>query len=271
MNPEAFHIGPLTIRWYGIFVALGFLAGFLLASYRARRRGIPVEAMSDLLFWTMLSGILGARALYVAQNWSEFAANPAEIIRIDHGGLVFYGGFAAALLAVVALCRIRKFPLFVVGDILAPVVPLGQAFGRIGCLLNGCCFGRVYDGCCALHYPAASGVGHVQSMQGLAVQAGQGALPVFPIQALYSIMNLLTVAVLLAAERRCGLRGRLFGLFMALYGGARFFLEFGRGDYLGRVGGLTPAQIVCLVVVPVGVCLMWAGGRYGGETRELAP
>ncbi len=262
MSPEAFHLGPLTIRWYGIAVATGFLAGFALASQRARRRQMPPEVVGDLLLWTMLAAIVGARLLYVLQNWREdFADAPLEIIRIDHGGLVFYGGFAGAILAVLIFCRRRRLPLFEVGDLLAPVVPLGQAFGRLGCLLNGCCFGRPWNGCCAIHYPPETGVANVQAAQGLLNHGALTALPVFPIQAALSLMNALIVVILLLAERRFRLSGRLFGLFMVLNGGGRFLLEFGRGDYLKPVAGLTPAQLVCLLLVPLGFGLIFLGGR----------
>lgn len=271
MNPEAFQLGPLTIRWYGIFVAAAFLVGFLFAGRRARKRGISVDSISDLLFWTMVSGIVGARALYVIQEWKgQFAGGPLlEVVRIDHGGLVFFGGFLAGIGAVVLISRIRRLPLFTIGDVMAPVVPLGQAIGRIGCLLNGCCFGHPFQGFCAIRYGPDSAVGYVQQVKGV-TGGGAVVLPVFPIQAVYSIANLAMVAVLLVVERRFNMRGRLFGLFMILYGSTRFVLEFGRGDYLHRVGPLTPAQVVCLLVVPLGVLIIWLGGRSGRGREEAA-
>lgn len=250
INPVAINVGPLAIRWYGIFVALGFLGGYILATCRAKKRGVPTEVISDLLFWTMVAGIAGARLFYVIQNWEgQFAGGPwLEVLRVDHGGLVFYGGFFGAIAAVILLAKIKKLNIWTVGDILAPCVPLGQAFGRVGCLLNGCCYGHPHTGGCAMRYPLYPA----------------GSFSVFPIQAFYSLANLLLVGFLLGCEKKYHLRGRLFGLFMIGYGVNRFFLEFGRGDYGpdAGIGLLTPAQAVCLIVIPAGAAMMYFGGRF---------
>ncbi|MDT8390082.1 MAG: prolipoprotein diacylglyceryl transferase [Lentisphaeria bacterium] len=249
INPVAIQVGPLAIRWYGIFVALGFLGGYVLAIHRAKKRGVPAEAVSDVLFWTMAAGVTGARLFYVIQNWEEqFAGGPwLEVLRVDHGGLVFYGGFFGAMAAVTLLVKIKKLNIWTIGDILAPCVPLGQAFGRVGCLLNGCCHGHPCSGAFAMRYPLHPA----------------GSFTAFPIQAFYSLSNLSLVAFVLICEKIFGLRGRLFGLFMIGYGLNRFFLEFGRGDYGpdAGIGPFTPAQVLCLIVIPAGVAVMWFGGR----------
>jgi len=262
MNPVALHIGPLAIRWYGIFVALGFLSAFIFAGHRARKRGIPTDVVSDLLFWTMVAAILGARALFVIQNWADFSGNLAEIVRIDHGGLVFYGGFFGAILAVILLCRIRKLKLYEIADLLAPVVPLGQVFGRVGCFLNGCCYGHDYEGPLAAHYSLPS-----------PPYAPGSVFSVFPIQLAYSLTNILTVITLVVLEKRFNLKGRLFGLFMIIYGTVRFGLEFARGDYApaDRWGALTPAQGLCLFVIPAGAFLFWFGGSILAAGKDNVP
>ncbi len=255
MDPIAFQIGSLAIRWYGIFAAAGFLAGYLMLQRRADRLGIGRERGADLAFLAMLGGILGARCLYVAQNWSYFRQHWVEIPRIDHGGLVFYGGFAGAGLAVIGFCRFKSLGILRIADLFAPVLPLGHAFGRLGCLLNGCCFGKPWQGLCSIRYPAASEVASVQQLLGLIPTHAHPPLPVFPVQLLAAVVNLAICAGLLAAEKRLGRPGRLFALYLIAYALTRFLVEFMRGDYVHTFHSLTPAQLVCLGLLPAGIVL----------------
>src|SRR5579872_1294630 len=126
-------MGGLTIHWYGILVAAGFLAGLWTASRRARLVGISPEQIYDLGPWLIIGGILGGRVLYVISYWHEqFAENPfPEIFMVQHGGLVFYGGLIGAILASMIYLRWKKLPLWKMADILAPSVALGYVFGRI--------------------------------------------------------------------------------------------------------------------------------------------
>lgn len=286
MDPIAFHLGPLTIRWYGILFALGFLAGYQLLLYRARKSTLGPDRAANLTFAGMVAGVVGARLLYVIQNWSaQFRDNPAEIIRIDHGGLVFYGGFILGTLIIVVLSRVRKFPLGEYADLVAPALALAHAFGRVGCFLNGCCFGRVWHGPLAVTYPPGSEVMRTQYRQGMfpldivervreyladpAGSAPASCLPVFPVQLLESAANLAILALLLLVEKRLPRRGQLFAVYLVLYAASRLADEFLRGDYDPReyVAGLTPAQIICLVLFPVALALFLLFGRFGEARR----
>ena len=155
MHPIAFKLGGLAIHWYGVMVALGFLAGLWTASRRALRTGIAAEKIIDLGPWLILGAIVGARGLYVISYWREsFAGQPfGEIFAVWHGGLVYYGGLIGASLAGLLYTRLKKLPLGKVADILAPSIALGHVFGRIGCLLNGCCYGRACTLPWAIQFP----------------------------------------------------------------------------------------------------------------------
>ncbi len=252
MNPVALELGPLTIRWYGIFFALGFLAGYQMLQWRAKKSRIGADAAANLMFVGIIAGVAGARALYVIQNWeSQFRGNLSEIFRIDHGGLVFYGGFIAASLALVCWCLWKKLPLGEAADLIAPALPLAHAFGRIGCLLNGCCYGRVTGGPLGWHYP-----------HGLI--ANDAA--VLPTQLFEALANLGIMAVLLLVERRLPRRGQLIALYVLFYAGMRFGMEFLRGDYPADqlfLGVFTPAQYVCLFLFPAGIALWFFTSRRG--------
>ncbi|NMA46920.1 MAG: prolipoprotein diacylglyceryl transferase [Lentisphaerae bacterium] len=283
VNPVAFTLGPLSIRWYGIMVAGGFLAGYGLMSARARRYGFKPDDISDLSFMAMLAGIIGARALYVIRYWHEFSGHVLDAFKVYQGGLVFYGGFIGAVIAIVLLTRHRRWSLGHVADLMAPALPLGHAFGRIGCLLNGCCFGAPYNGCGAVRYPAFVEPGIINPVLDVQLRLGVVELtpelshcaPVFPIQAVAAIGNLMICAALLWLEKTGRCRNRLFIVYMIIYSIARFFLEFGRGDYLTRIAGLTPSQITCLWLLPVAIGIYvfseWWQRRKNHATSSAGP
>ncbi|NOY82367.1 MAG: prolipoprotein diacylglyceryl transferase [Kiritimatiellaeota bacterium] len=271
MNPIAFQLGPLTIRWYGIMVAAGFLLGFTVLQRRAGRGGaVSRDEAGNLALTAMLGGIVGARLFYVIENWEEYRRALAEILRIDHGGLVFYGGLFGAVAAVWLRCRRKRLPVWEVGDLFAPALPVGHALGRVGCFLNGCCFGRPWRGLFSVLYPPGSDVHHVQRIKGICAPDSAQCLPVFPIQLMAAVMNLAIFGILLLAGPRLARRGQLFALYVMLYSSMRFFLEFARGDYLVYIGPFTPAQVVCLLLFPVGVVLFVLLGRFAPD-RRAAP
>jgi len=264
MDPVAFQLGPLAIRWYGIFVALGFIAGLVVVERRSARAGMRPEQVANLVFVGLIGGLLGARLFYVLHNLSYFGENPWEAIRLDHGGLVFYGGLIGGTLSLVATCLLRRLPMGRVADMLIPGLPLGHALGRIGCFLNGCCFGQPWSGPCGVHYDAGSQAAASQCRQGLIAAPSLAPLPVFPVQLIAVVANVAIFLGLLAIERRLRGRGQLLGLYIAVYGLYRFAIEFLRGDYLDA-GMLTPAQEVSVVLIPVGV-VVFLLRRGKGET-----
>ena len=119
MDRIAFQLGAITIYWYGIFVSLGFVVAYLVMHWKAGKMDIPQHKVSDLCFAAMIGGILGARVFYVILNYGEYASNPIEIIRIDHGGLVFYGGFFGATIALVWLIQKLELSFWAVADLFA--------------------------------------------------------------------------------------------------------------------------------------------------------
>jgi phosphatidylglycerol:prolipoprotein diacylglycerol transferase len=274
VNPVAFTLGPLSIRWYGIMVASGFLAGYALMSRRAGTYEFKADDVSDLTFMAMLAGVIGARILYVIRFWHEFADSWSDVLKIYQGGLVFYGGFIVAAIAIAVLARRRRWALGRVADLMAPALALGHGFGRIGCLLNGCCFGKPYSGFGAIRYPAFVEPGIINPVLGIQLEQRVLELTptlnhcaaVLPIQAIAALGNLLICAFLLWLEKKGRCRNHLFIVYLIIYNAGRFVLEFGRGDYNNRVAGLTPSQITCLWLLPIAIvsyalCLYWQGRK----------
>ena len=249
MHPIALNLGPLTIHWYGVMVALGFLAGLWTAGRRAMHAGIAAEKIIDLGPWLIVGAILGARTLYVVSYWHEsFEGKPLEeIFMVWKGGLVFYGGLIGSSLACILYAGMKKLPLWKVADILAPSVALGYVFGRIGCLLNGCCYGRACSLPWAICFPEGNPL-------------GSPTTPVHPTEVYESLLNLCLYAALAWLFRRKKFDGQVFGVYLVCYAVLRSFVEMFRGDYpepkhyLG--GWATPAHLVSIVILAAGLVLL---------------
>ncbi|MDD2707456.1 MAG: prolipoprotein diacylglyceryl transferase [Verrucomicrobiae bacterium] len=234
MHPIFLSLGPLKIHWYGVFVALGFLAAFKVFHKRAPRIGLDLNEAGNLVVLLFLAGIVGARVYYVILNWQDFSAHPLEIFRIDHGGLVFYGGFLMSLLTLWLWCRWNKRAFALVMDAMVPALAIAQAFGRVGCFMNGCCYGRECD-----HFWAVR-PGSPPEVAGHALH---------PVQ-LYETFGLLDIFLtLLVLEKLRRYPGYVACSYVLLYAFLRFFIEFFRGD-LPRVilGRFTLAQGLCAIL-----------------------
>ncbi len=225
-------------------VALAFIAGLWTASRRGLRENFAPEKILDLGPWLIGGAILGARIFYVVEYWREqFADKPlSEIFMIQHGGLVYYGGLVGASLACIIYARLKKIPLWKLSDVLTPSIALGYVFGRIGCLMNGCCYGRVCTLPWAIHFPAD------HETHGLSLH---------PTQIYDSLLNLVLYLMLAWLYRRKKFDGQIFATYLMCYAGTRSFVEYFRGDYSDAHihGGLTPAHLVSIGIFAAGLIL----------------
>jgi len=250
VQPIAFHLGPLTIRWYGVMMAIAFIAGLWTASRRGLREGIPAEKILDIGPWLIVGTIIGARALHVVTYWrEEFAGRPFwEVFAVWNGGLVFYGGLIGASLAGILYARFKHLALWKLADVLAPSIALGYVFGRIGCFLNGCCFGRECDLPWAVTYP----MGNLN---------GAPTHPVHPTQLYDSLLSLILYIGLAWLYRRKKFDGQVFAAYLLCYAVTRSIVESFRGDYtsihIHSALHLTPAQLISIGIFAAGAAL-WA-------------
>ena len=271
MRSVFLQLGPVTLRMYGLMMAVGFLAGWQVLAWFCRREGRRPELMTNLLMLTMVGGVVGARVAYVIEHWrTEFAHNLWEIVRVDHGGLMFYGGLILAFLLFVVYCRVHHERFTAMADKMAVVVPLGHAFGRIGCFFNGCCYGRLTDSAWGVSFPMMSPAWHEQVSQGLIASNAAKALPVLPTQLFEAAGCLAIFAVVFVlylkkpVDRACGL---VASVYLASYGVLRFLLETLRGDPRALVGGLSIGQTISLGVFAVGVAFAVCAARCGRAER----
>jgi len=235
MHPVLLEIGPLRIYSYGVFAAAGVLAAAWVAAREYARAGGEREAFEEAAFFALLGGIAGARLFHVLVSWRSYAAQPLEILRLWHGGLVYYGGLLGGLAAAFAATRRRKIPFLAAADAAALGLPLGLALGRAGCLLAGCCYGKPSALPWAVVYtdPAAPAPLYV---------------PLHPAQ-VYEALAALGIFALLAATRaRFRTAGMRFWTFLLLYGAGRFALERYRDDPRGFLGPLSESQLVSVLL-----------------------
>jgi phosphatidylglycerol---prolipoprotein diacylglyceryl transferase len=183
----------LPIRGYGFMIMLGVMAGTWLSAWRARPLGINPDLIYSLVFWLLVPGIIGARAFYIIRHWHQYApiySHPnggfgplmGEMINVAHGGLVVYGAFFGAVAGLLWFVRKHRLPLLTTCDLIAPGMMLGLAIGRIGCLLNGCCFGAVCDHPWAITFPSPDSPpyrAHIERGQfyGFTLSADENAAP----------------------------------------------------------------------------------------------
>ena len=156
MQPIALQIGSFAIRWYGVMAAVGFLLGSWVLFKNKKAAGLNDDTCSGVLLTAMIAGIVGARIFYVIQFFDHYRNNLINIIRIDQGGLVFYGGFILAVISIAVYCKIHKIDFIRLLDFFTPAIAIAHACGRVGCFLNCCCYGRPSDSIFAVTYPAGS-------------------------------------------------------------------------------------------------------------------
>lgn len=222
MSPILFQFGRFHIYAYGFFIAVGIVAAALLAVLKVRKSDIEIsfENAADLLFYTVLSGFLGSRILYVLLHLDVFRRDPLQIFKLWEGGLVFYGGLIAAAGVAFGYMKQHRLPVWKLADLISPLIALGLSSGRIGCFLAGCCYGKETS------LPWAVVFRNPDSLARLNV-------PLHPTQ-LYEAVNGFVLFFFLSwMEKRKSFDGQIFWLFLFLYSILRFFVEIFRGDPRG--------------------------------------
>jgi phosphatidylglycerol:prolipoprotein diacylglycerol transferase len=262
VHPIAFYLGSLPIRWYGVMMALGFAAGLWTATRRARRANVSGDTIADVTMWLLVGSIIGARFVYVTTYWKqEFASQPfSEIFMIQHGGLVYYGGLIGATIAGIGYLAWKKLPVWKIADILAPSIALGSVFGRIGCLLNGCCYGRACNLPWAITFPA----GHETH------PFDQPGIPVHPTEIYDALLNLILYLALAWLFRRKKFDGQIFALYLVGYAICRSIVEIYRGDYPTdhiHAGLFTSAQLLSMPILAAGIAL-WFWRSHQAQTTK---
>jgi phosphatidylglycerol:prolipoprotein diacylglycerol transferase len=212
-------------------VAIGFAAAILFVYKYAGDFGIDKDKIMDLGIVMLVGGIVGARIVYVMMNYQYYVRNPLEIINLTRGGLVWYGAFIFGMIAAMWFIKKNKMDFWQSADLFAPYIALAQAFGRVGCLMNGCCYGSV----------APSGF-----LLGV-VFPGEEVLR-YPSQLFSAAALILIFIVLKIWQKNRRFKGEIFLGYGILYSVKRFIVEFFRGDYSKMMYGLTVPQLTSIVI-----------------------
>ena len=208
MKPILFSFGAIHLYSYGFSIAIGVLLSLFLMKRRALKEGFPgPEEVFDMAFAVLVWGFLGARLFYVIQNFSYYMTEPLKIFAVWEGGLIFYGGAIAACLGFGLAGRKKRWPFWKTLDFFVPYVALAHAFGRIGCFLNGCCFGKA----CALPW---------------AVRFPALPYAVHPTQLYEAFYDIALFAFLTKHGKRVRFEGEIGLLYLLLYGIGRYMIEF---------------------------------------------
>lgn len=227
MHPVICTIGPLTVYSYGLMLVAAFMVATVLARQEARRRGIDPELIFNFSFTALLSGIIGARIFYIAEHIRYYLEYPREIFMLQQGGLSWFGGFTLAVICSSVYLKRKKQPIFKIIDLIVPFLALAQAIGRVGCLLNGCCYGKVSAG--GIYFAVH----------------GERLIPT----QIYSSLLLLAIFIILRfLQDRPHRQGQVFLAYLLLYSVKRFFIEFWRADNPAVIAGLSLFQMISLAI-----------------------
>jgi phosphatidylglycerol:prolipoprotein diacylglycerol transferase len=253
MMPWLFHVTlfgwSIGLPTYGLVLASAFLLALAAALKQARKAGVEATTITDIWIACLLSGVVGAKLLLYLIDFDYYIAHPRAILSTLQSAGVFYGGLAAAIATCLVLVRRRGLDGWLLSDILAPGIILGQAVGRWGCFAAGCCYGKPSSLPWAVTFtdPAA------KEITGVPLN-----VPLHPTQIYLSLADLALFFILIFAAARKKFGGQVFLLYLILYAGLRGTLEMFRGDPRGEFAGLSTSQVISIAAGIVGLALyMW--------------
>lgn len=250
MYNDLFTIGPFTAHAYGLLIAIGIFTALFTGEHRAKKRHMDAEVLWSMTFMCVLFGFLGAKLLFCIVEWKSFLENPASTL--TGSGFVVYGGILAGVLTAYLYCRKKKLVFLDYFDLMLPSVALAQGFGRIGCFMAGCCYGR-----------------ETTAPWGIAFQNSDYApngVKMIPTQLISSAGLFLIAAVLFWYAGKQRKRGTVGAWYLILYSTGRFLVEFLRDDYRGSIWIFSTSQFISLFILAAGIGL-WIRFRAAGEDK----
>ncbi len=236
MYNDILTIGSFTIHGYGLMIAIGILTALFVGEARAKKRGLSGDEMYNLTLVCAVFGFLGAKLLFCIVEWKDFIKNPWSIL--SSSGFVVYGGIIFGVLAGLTWCRIRKLVFWEYFDVVMPSVAIAQGFGRLGCFLAGCCYGRETDSCIGIAFTNSN--------------YAPNNVKMIPTQLISAAGMFLIAFVLMRYAKNRKHPGTVGFLYMILYSIGRFGVEFLRNDYRGEIGILSTSQFISIFMVIIG-------------------
>lgn len=256
MKNELFTIGPVTIYGYGLMIAIGVVAAYIVAEYRAKKNGLEPDRIFNLTLWCFVGGILGAKLLYLITTMKEIIADPRILLNVSEG-FVVYGGIIGGIFSGYLYTRRYKLNFLKYFDLTMPSIALAQGFGRLGCLLAGCCYGLETESKFHLIFHESD--------------FAPNGVALLPTQPISSVLNFLHFAVLVLLSKRVKADGQVAGFYLIFYSAGRFILEFFRGDLIrGSVGVLTTSQFISIFLFAAGLGIVIIRGIQARKYKPLS-
>ncbi|HGZ8416475.1 TPA: prolipoprotein diacylglyceryl transferase [Staphylococcus aureus] len=246
IDPVAFNLGPLSVRWYGIIIAVGILLGYFVAQRALVKAGLHKDTLVDIIFYSALFGFIAARIYFVIFQWPYYAENPSEIIKIWHGGIAIHGGLIGGFIAGVIVCKVKNLNPFQIGDIVAPSIILAQGIGRWGNFMNHEAHGGPVSRAFLeqLHLPNLI----IENMY----INGQYYHPTFLYESIWDVAGF----IILVNIRKHLKLGETFFLYLTWYSIGRFFIEGLRTDSLMLTSNIRVAQLVSILLILISISLI---------------
>lgn len=260
MNPTAFSIGGLDVRWYGILIATGMVIGMLMASYNCKWREVDYDNLLNIVLLSIPIGIIGARLYYVAFEFENYKNNIMEAFNIRHGGLAIHGGLIFAITTALIYTKVKKLNFIKFADVAAPSIIFAQALGRWGNFFNQEAHGDAVSYEFIKHFP-------------MFIQKGMNINGVYynPTFLYESIWNITVFVILMIILRKSKRNGIVFFTYIGLYSMGRLVIEGMRTDSL-MLGNIRIAQLVSLSGVVIWIIFMllnyYKGKLKGSSTKE---
>ena len=242
MRPDLFSIGPITIHGYGLMIGIGFLAAILIGMKRAEKHGLDKDIVFNMGLLCIVGGMLGAKILYIITEWNSIIHSKNLWSDLAYG-FVVYGGIIGGILILYVYSRFKKLNFLQYMDLIVPSVSIGQGFGRIGCLLAGCCYGRETD--CPI------GIVFHNS------EFAPNGISLLPTQIFSSLGDFLIAGFLIWYAGKQKKDGKVISMYLILYGVGRFIVEIFRNDPRGNVGMLSTSQFISIFMVAFGAGMMY--------------
>ncbi|HDI0954273.1 TPA: prolipoprotein diacylglyceryl transferase [Staphylococcus aureus] len=246
IDPVAFNLGPLSVRWYGIIIAVGILLGYFVAQRALVKAGLHKDTLVDIIFYSALFGFIAARIYFVIFQWPYYAENPGEIIKIWHGGIAIHGGLIGGFIAGVIVCKVKNLNPFQIGDIVAPSIILAQGIGRWGNFMNHEAHGGPVSRAFLeqLHLPNFI-------IENMCIN-GQYYHPTFLYESIWDVAGF----IILVNIRKHLKLGETFFLYLTWYSFGRFFIEGLRTDSLMLTSNIRVAQLVSILLILISISLI---------------
>ncbi|PTE42329.1 prolipoprotein diacylglyceryl transferase [Staphylococcus equorum] len=246
INPIALELGPISVRWYGIIIAVGILLGYFIAQEGVKRIGFDTDTLVDIIFWSAIFGFIMARLYFVVFQWPYYIQNPVEIPMIWHGGIAIHGGLIGGFVTGIIICKQKNINPFQIGDVIAPSMILGQGIGRWGNFMNHEAHGGPVSRTFLenLHIPDFI----INNMY----INGKYYQPTFLYESIWDILGFV-ILILLRKHLRIG---DTFCLYLIWYSIGRFFVEGMRTDSLMLTSDIRVAQLMSIILIIVGIVIM---------------